>query len=97
MEDKEELQQIIRFPAKMTAPDVYQCPCGSSGLHHYRVYKTGLDDADPEWGAGDDVYGFDYRDPCFKKYKVLYLDEQTHEFVLSRRMEETVSDQIGII
>ena len=61
---------------------MYQYPCGHSGLKYTRVCATGLDDADPDWGSGEDKYYFDYRDPCSKKYEVLYLDEETREFVL---------------
>ena len=73
---------IIRFPARKIALDTYQCPCGRGGIYRYKRYKTGLDDADPDWGSYDETYQFGTDDPCYHKYKVICLDDIKEEFVL---------------
>ena len=73
---------LIRFPAREVALDTYECPCGRTGLHRYKNYLTGLDDADPDWGSYDESYGFSTDDPCFRKYSVVRLDEANKEFIL---------------
>ena len=72
----------IRFPVKATVLDTFQCPCERAGLHRYKNYYTGLDDADPDWGSYDEEYLFDRNDPCFQKYKVIGLDYLKYEFIL---------------
>ena len=78
----EEQKKTIRFPARELTLDVFECPCGGNGLRRFRSYHTGLDDADPDWGGYNEVYGFSLQDPCFRKYSVEQLDWQRNEFVL---------------
>ena len=75
-------EELIRFPVKQTVLDTYQCPCGREGLHRYKIYATGVDDADPDWGSYDEEYLFDTTDPCNKKYRVVRLDYLKNEFIL---------------
>ncbi len=68
------LPPIIRFPAVPVAGkggSAYLCPCGKYHISVYYTYQTGLDDADPDWGRGEEEYFFDPADPCRKKYRII--------------------------
>lgn len=65
----------ILFPAKRLSLDTWQCPCGKYRITLYQKYKTGLDDADPDWGTYDEVYKFERDDPCYQKYTILWLND----------------------
>ena len=82
MPDIHDNKTFITFPVKRISLDTYQCPCGRNGLHRYKTYATGLDDADSDWGSYDEDYLFESDDPCFHKYKVIHLDYLKNEFIL---------------
>ena len=75
----------FRFPVEKLSLDVFRCPCGRDGIRRYKEYYTGLDDADPDWGGYDESFGVIPRDPCFKKYEILGLDEKNREWILKSR------------